>query len=289
MTHICNIFLKGFFWLFLDPPKVVSHIVSHRQTMIQANFMDFYGSRVYVVCFISCPLNCVRKLLCNLWTLKACCVNISLVPSLSTWHSMTFKYYSSWSWIGFTSWMGLTYKYGHRSPWQNPISLETIQTMIIPTWMVSLHLVQLELVSAIFEGQDIPCRTTIGNGKSVAFTVPGVVLLKYNAHLDTYPARLPTWKRPIGVIITPTKGLANNIICFIPFSHVMRSPLSRVLNCQMRLAQWCIHYDIEGRAQKWQQRGRQWFLKVGWRWKQGGSSMWKGGEAWGTEGFLAPQ
>ena len=61
------------------------------------------------------PLNRVRKLLCNLQTLKAHRVNISPVPSLSTWRSVTFKYYSSWSWIGFTSWMDLIYKYGHRS------------------------------------------------------------------------------------------------------------------------------------------------------------------------------
>ena len=41
-------------------------LVSHRQTMIQVNFVDLYGSRVYVVCFISRPSNRVRKLLCNL-------------------------------------------------------------------------------------------------------------------------------------------------------------------------------------------------------------------------------
>ena len=77
--------------------------------------------------------------------------------------------------------------------WQDPIGLETIQNIvkkIIPTWTDGLHPVQLELVSAILDGQDILCCTATGNGKSAAFAVPGLVLLKYNAHLDTYPARL---------------------------------------------------------------------------------------------------
>ena len=51
-------------------------LVSHRQTTIQVNFVDLYGSRVYVVCFISRPSNHVRKLLSNLWTLKLCRINI---------------------------------------------------------------------------------------------------------------------------------------------------------------------------------------------------------------------
>ena len=119
--------------------------------------------------------------------------------------------------------------------WQDPIGLETIQTIVkklIPTWMDGLHPVQLELVSAILDGQDILCCTATGDGKSAAFAVPALVLLEYNAHPDAYPAGLPTRKRPIGVVITPTKGLANNIVHFPPFSHVARSPLSRYLNCQ---------------------------------------------------------
>ena len=56
--------------------------------------------------------------------------------------------------------------------------------------------------------------------------------LKYNAHLDAYPTGLLTRKRPIGVIITPKKGLANIIVHFLPFCHVVHSPFSRFLNCQ---------------------------------------------------------
>jgi len=110
--------------------------------------------------------------------------------------------------------------------WQDPISLETIQTivrMIIPTWRDGLHPVQLKLVSSILDGQDIFCCTATGDRKSAAFAIPGLILAKYNAHPDAYPARLPTQKRPIGVVITPTKGLANNIVHFPCFFHVLCS------------------------------------------------------------------
>ena len=79
--------------------------------------------------------------------------------------------------------------------WQDPIGLEMIQTIVkklIPTWMDGLHPVQLELVSAILDGQDILCCTATGDVKSAAFAVPALVLLEYNAHPDAYPTGLPT-------------------------------------------------------------------------------------------------
>jgi len=119
--------------------------------------------------------------------------------------------------------------------WQDSIGLETICTIvktIIPTWRDGLHPVQLELVSAILDGQDILCCTATGDGKSAAFAIPGLILVEYNAHPDAYPAGLPTRKRPIGVVITPTKGLANNIVHFSWIFHVSCSRLSRFSNCQ---------------------------------------------------------
>ncbi|KIK02235.1 hypothetical protein K443DRAFT_97197 [Laccaria amethystina LaAM-08-1] len=52
--------------------------------------------------------------------------------------------------------------------WQDPISLETKCTIIkkiIPIWRDTLHLVQLELVSAILDGLDILCCTATGDRK----------------------------------------------------------------------------------------------------------------------------
>lgn len=76
-----------------------------------------------------------------------------------------------------------------------------------------LHAVQLELISAILDGQDVLCCTATGDGKSAAFSIPFLVLLEYDKLLEVYPAGLPMWTRPVGMVITPTKGLADNIVC----------------------------------------------------------------------------
>ncbi|KAF8219682.1 hypothetical protein L208DRAFT_1338624 [Tricholoma matsutake] len=84
-----------------------------------------------------------------------------------------------------------------RTCWQDPIGLETINTIVktlIPTWTNGLHLVQLELVLMILDGQDILCCTATGDRKSAAFSIPCFVLTEYNRHPDKYPAGLPTWK-----------------------------------------------------------------------------------------------
>ena len=102
--------------------------------------------------------------------------------------------------------------------WQDPVGLETINTIVkklIPTWTNGLHEVQLELVSTMLDREDVLCCTATGDGKSAAFSVPSIVLLEYNKHPEAYVAGLPSRKRPIGVIITPTKGLADNIVCLI--------------------------------------------------------------------------
>ena len=99
--------------------------------------------------------------------------------------------------------------------WQDPAGLETINIIVkklIPKWTNGLHEVQLNLVSAILDGKDVLCCTATGNGKSAAFSVPTLVLLEYNKHPEAYVPGLPTRKRPIGVVVTPTKGLADNIV-----------------------------------------------------------------------------
>ena len=105
--------------------------------------------------------------------------------------------------------------------WQDPLGLETINIIvkkIIPLWTNGLHTVQLKLVSAILDGQDILCCTATGDGKSAAFSIPCLVLIEYNQHPESYPANLPTRSRPIGVVVTPTKGLASNIV-LLPSSY----------------------------------------------------------------------
>ena len=91
---------------------------------------------------------------------------------------------------------------------------------LIPNWTNGLHAVQLELVSAILDGKDLLCCTATGDGKSAAFSILTLVLLEYNKHPDVYLAGLRTRQRPIGVVVTPTKGLADNIVPYLPFFAV---------------------------------------------------------------------
>ena len=67
----------------------------------------------------------------------------------------------------------------------------------------------------ILDGRDLLCCTATGDGKSAAFAIPCLVLLEYNNNPEAYPRDLPTRAKSIGpgVVITPTKDLANNIVC----------------------------------------------------------------------------
>ena len=115
--------------------------------------------------------------------------------------------------------------------WQDLIGLETITVIVkkvVPTWTNGLHAVQLELVSGILDGRDMLCCTATGGGKSAAFAIPCLVLLEYNKNPEAYPRGLPTRAKPIGVVITPTKGLANNTVC--SFISVLQSSL---IACQI--------------------------------------------------------
>jgi len=107
--------------------------------------------------------------------------------------------------------------------WQDPGSLETntdIMKKIVPAWTNGLHPNQLELVSGILDGRDILCCTATGDGKSAAFAIPCLVLLEYNKNTQAYPCGLPTQARPIGIVITPIKGLAT-VCCIFTLSRFL--------------------------------------------------------------------
>jgi superfamily II DNA/RNA helicase len=108
--------------------------------------------------------------------------------------------------------------------WKDELGRKTISTIVkkvIPGWINGLRPVQEDLVTAILDGDDILCCTATGDGKSAAFSVPILVLREYNANPALYPPGLRTRLSPVGVVVTPTKGLANNIVCGLFFSwHV---------------------------------------------------------------------
>jgi superfamily II DNA/RNA helicase len=99
--------------------------------------------------------------------------------------------------------------------WQSSIGRETIRKIVqkaITQWKDGLRPVQEDLVVPILDGDDIFCCTATGDGKSAAFYVPILVLNEYNSHPELYSRGLPTKPGPVGVVITPTKGLAHNIV-----------------------------------------------------------------------------
>ncbi|KAJ7436651.1 P-loop containing nucleoside triphosphate hydrolase protein [Mycena galericulata] len=103
-----------------------------------------------------------------------------------------------------------------RTPrWQDPIGRETANKIVkklVPEWKAGLRPVQEDLVSAILDGDDLLCCTATGDGKSGAFSIPILVLNEYNTNRTLYPAGLPTRLNPVGIVVTPTKGLAANIV-----------------------------------------------------------------------------
>ncbi|KAJ7483467.1 hypothetical protein FB451DRAFT_1028909, partial [Mycena latifolia] len=98
---------------------------------------------------------------------------------------------------------------------QDAIGCQTMNTIVkklVPEWKDGLRPVQEDLISAMLDGDDILCCTATGDGKSGAFSVPILVLNEYNNHRELYPAVLPTRLNPVGMVVTPTKGLAANIV-----------------------------------------------------------------------------
>jgi len=98
--------------------------------------------------------------------------------------------------------------------WQSDVGQATIQRIVkflIPEWTDGLRDWQLDLVSRILDGDDILVSTATGDGKSAVFAVPLVVLLELQRQPMYYP-NLPCRSLPMGIVITPTKGLAANIV-----------------------------------------------------------------------------
>ncbi|THV04164.1 hypothetical protein K435DRAFT_817015 [Dendrothele bispora CBS 962.96] len=62
---------------------------------------------------------------------------------------------------------------------------------------------------------DLFAITATGDGKSALFAVPILVHLEISKNPDQYPKfKIPLCKKPVGIVVTPTKGLANNILSY---------------------------------------------------------------------------
>ncbi|KAF8207369.1 hypothetical protein K438DRAFT_1962298 [Mycena galopus ATCC 62051] len=101
-----------------------------------------------------------------------------------------------------------------RYRWSDPKGVQTVTEIVkkrIPQWKDGLYPAQLKLIVRILDGEDIFCCMATGGGKSALFAVPIVVLKELAAHPELY-ADLPARALPVGIVVTPTKGLAANIV-----------------------------------------------------------------------------
>jgi superfamily II DNA helicase RecQ len=79
-------------------------------------------------------------------------------------------------------------------------------------WKDGLRPQQLEIVSLVLDGIDFLYIDATGSGKSCAFSIPIVILNEYNKSPETYGMGYRTKEKPVGLVITPTKGLGYNLV-----------------------------------------------------------------------------
>jgi superfamily II DNA helicase RecQ len=98
--------------------------------------------------------------------------------------------------------------------WNSPEGHGIIQAIAVSqtTWKAGLCDYQLEVVSEVLDGTDFIYIDTTGSGKSCTFSFPILVLLHYNQSPSSYPRGYRTKEHPVGIVVTPTKGLAYNLV-----------------------------------------------------------------------------
>ncbi|KAJ7680070.1 hypothetical protein B0H17DRAFT_943514, partial [Mycena rosella] len=98
--------------------------------------------------------------------------------------------------------------------WQTPEGHAIIRKIVeekIPEWTGGLHDWQVIVVAWILDGGDVLCVTATGDGKSAIFAVPMIVLLEVARNPTAYHG-YACLKKPVGIVIAPTKGLSTNIV-----------------------------------------------------------------------------
>lgn len=100
---------------------------------------------------------------------------------------------------------------------QDAIGLQTIDKIVrkcIPKWSSGLRPTQRETIPIILDCQHLGCILQTGSGKSALYAVPIICHLEISANPTVYPEfRGLARRNPVGIVVTPTKGLAGNIVC----------------------------------------------------------------------------
>ncbi|KAF9011473.1 hypothetical protein BDZ89DRAFT_1143257 [Hymenopellis radicata] len=81
----------------------------------------------------------------------------------------------------------------------------------ISSWKDGLRAHQEDPILFILNGEDVVLSIATGAGKSALFMVPLLCHLEISKNPNRYPP-LPVKTTPVGIIVTPTNGLASNIV-----------------------------------------------------------------------------
>ncbi|KAF8171574.1 P-loop containing nucleoside triphosphate hydrolase protein [Mycena galopus ATCC 62051] len=125
-----------------------------------------------------------------------------------------------------------------RYRWADPKGVQAVTKIVkkrIPQWKNGLYPAQLKLIVRILDGEDIFCSMATGGGKSALFAVPIIVLKELASHPELYPD-LPVRALPVGIVITPTKGLAANIVFELKKLDVSAFPYCQETVSEARMA-----------------------------------------------------
>ncbi len=98
--------------------------------------------------------------------------------------------------------------------WTDPEGSDAVKLIVsrrIPQWKEGLRDFQQEYIPYILNGDNLLICTAMGDGKSCFFTVPILVHLEVRDNPDLYKG-FEAKKLPVGIIVTPTIGLAGNIV-----------------------------------------------------------------------------
>ncbi|KAL0564999.1 hypothetical protein V5O48_017033, partial [Marasmius crinis-equi] len=110
--------------------------------------------------------------------------------------------------------------YPFRSP-TGAATLGLIVQKLIPQWPNGLKPFQHDSILKILDQQQLLCITATGDGKSALFAVPILVHLEISKEPSVYPHfNVPIRNNPVGLVVTPTKGLANNIVRELEQFHI---------------------------------------------------------------------
>jgi superfamily II DNA/RNA helicase len=81
----------------------------------------------------------------------------------------------------------------------------------VPEWTGGLKEAQADVIGKVLDGEKVLWVSATGEGKSAAFQIPIIVHEELRQNVELCPG-FKGKEKPVGIVVTPTKGLASNIV-----------------------------------------------------------------------------